>query len=372
MKKINIVLLCTLLFLASCAPSFKNDDEDKVVQKEEEPTGQPSIVPTYKLSDDYYRVVLPYRTSKARGATTNQIANRLDIDEVEQGLMRHSKEYFDPNKLYFEEGQYLDLDTVYSWINELNPLVEEGSEKEVYEENPRYLSHILEQNYLKRNEDNTVELAGVSIGLALKSQYRFQTEVGGPYYYKSISEGKMLEKGRDVAQEVLERVRQIEGLQNVPIMFAIYREEERGSAVPGNFVAKTFVQEGDMSIDEWEGIEEDYILFPSNEAEEKYFDDAQIINTFGVEIAEFFPNYVGYIGEGFYVNEQLQKLTIEVPIEFNGKAEIIGFAQYTYRLVKDKFPNNYDIEIQISSSQKLEGYIYREAGKEDPVVHIFD
>lgn len=370
LKKFNIALLCTLFLLASCTPSVQ-DDEDKVVQKEEEPTGQPSIVPTYKLSEDDYRVVLPYRTSKARGATTNQIANRLDIDEVEQGLMRHSKEYFDPNEVYFEEGQYLDLDTVYSWINELNPKVEEGSEKEVYEDNPRYLSHILEQNFIKRKEDS-VELVGLSIGLALKSQYRFQTEIGGTYYYKNIPKAEMLEKGREVAQTVLERVRQMEGLQNIPIMIAIYREEERGSAVPGNFVAKTFIDQGEMSIDDWEGIEEDYILFPSNEAEEKYFDDAQIVNTFGVEVAEFFPNYVGYIGEGFYVNEQLQKLTIEVPIEFNGKAEIVGFSQYTYGLVKDKFPNNYDIEIQITSSEKLEAYIYREAGKENPVVHLFD
>ncbi|WP_010097427.1 CamS family sex pheromone protein [Ornithinibacillus scapharcae] len=372
MKKRIGLLLIILLMLASCAPSF-DEGEDELVQNEEEPTGQPSIVPTYKLSEEDYRVILPYRTSKARGATTNQLGdNRLDIDELEQGLMRHSKEFFDPKKLYFEEGQYLDQTTIFSWIDELNPQVEKEADEDVYRKNPRYLSHILEQNYIKRNEDNSVELAGVSIGLALKSQYRFQTEVGGAYYYEPISEKEMLEKGQEMAQTILERIRKIEGLEKVPIMFAIYREEKRGSAVPGNFVARTYVKDSDMSIDDWDTIEEDYILFPSNEAEKKYFDDAQIVNTFGVEIAEFFPNYVGYIGEGFYVNEELQKLTIEVPIEFNGKAEIIGFAQYTYGLVKDKFPNNYDIEINITSSHQLEGYIYRKAGEENPIVHLFD
>jgi protein involved in sex pheromone biosynthesis len=371
MKKFNILLLCLLLFLASCAPNM-NDKKDEVVQKEEEQTGQPSIVPTYKLSDEDYRVILPYRTSEARGVITNQMFNRLDIDEMEQGLMRHSKEYFDPSKYYFEEGQYLDSETVYNWITELNPKVKKGSDVKVYRKNPRYLSHILEQNYLKRTENNTVELVGVSIGIALKSQYRFQTEVGGPYYYESIPKDKMMAKGEEIAQEILQRVRNIEGLEKVPIMFALYREEESGSAVPGNFVAKTYVKASDMSIDGWDDVKEDFILFPSSEAEDKYFDDAQIVNTFGVEISEFFPNYVGYIGEGFYVNEELQKLKIEVPIEFNGKAEILGFAQYTYGLVKDKFPNKYDIEIKISSSQKLEGYIYRKAGKENPTVHIFE
>ncbi|MFS0674499.1 CamS family sex pheromone protein [Ornithinibacillus sp. 179-J 7C1 HS] len=372
MRKINILFLSTLLLLASCAPSL-NDEDDEVLQTEEQPTGQPSIVPTYKLSDEDYPIILPYRTSKARGVTMNQMgANRLDIDEMEQGLMRHSKEHFDPNKYYFEEGQYLDSSTVYSWIDELNPEVESGADVETYRENPRYLTHILEQNFIKRNEDNSVELVGLSIGLALKSQYRFQTEIGGPYYYESISKSEMLEQGEEIAQKVLEKIRGIDGLQNVPIMFALYREEKVGSAVPGNFVAKTYVEASDMMIDDWQPIKEDYILFPSNEAEEKYFDDAQIVNTFGVEIAEFFPNYVGYIGEGFYVNEELQKLTIEVPVEFNGKAEIIGFAQYTLGLVKDKFPNNYDIEIKITSSHQLEGYIYREAGEEDPIVHLFD
>ncbi|WP_047979588.1 CamS family sex pheromone protein [Ornithinibacillus contaminans] len=371
MKKLTIGLISILLLLTSCAPKI-GEEEDELMPNEEEPTGQPSIVPTYKLSDEDYRVILPYRTSEARGVITNQLANRLDIDEMEEGLMRHSKEYFDPNKVYFEEGQYLTDETVYTWIDELNPVVEKGSEVEEYRENPRYLSHILEQNFLKRNDDNTVDLVGLSIGLALKSQYRFQTEVGGPYFYEDIKQADMLKKGQEIAQKVLERIRGMEGLADVPVMFAIYREEEVGSAVPGNFVAKTYVQDGDLSIDEWEAVKEDYILFPSSEAEKKYFDDAQIVKTFGIDIAEFFPNYVGYIGEGFYVNEELQKLTIEVPIEFKGKGEVIGFSQYTYGLVKDKFPNKYDIEIKISSSDKLEGLIYRESGEENPTVHIFD
>lgn len=372
MKKISIFLLSILVLLTSCVPGLNNED-DELLQTEEQPTGQPSIVPTYKLSDEEYSVVLPYRTSKARGVTTHQMGdNRLDINELEQGLMRHSKEYFDPSQYYFEEGQYLDSTTVYEWIDELNPKVKTNAKEEEYRENPRYLTHILEQNFLKRNEDKTVELVGVSIGLAMKSQYRFQTEVGGPYYYEPITEKKMLAEGEKLAQTILERIREIDGLQNVPIMFAIYREEKQGSAVPGNFVAKTYVEEGDRKINDWGMLNEEYILFPSSEAEKKYFDDAQIVNTFGKDIANFFPNYVGYIGEGYYVNEQLQKLTIEVPIEFNGKAEIVGFAQYTYGLVKDKFPNNYDVEIKITSSDQLEGYIYREAGEEDPIVHLFN
>ncbi|MDY0395640.1 CamS family sex pheromone protein [Virgibacillus halophilus] len=53
-----------------------------------------SIVPSYQLSKENYRMILPYKPSKARGVIVGQLANRMDIDEVEEGLRRHSKEFF--------------------------------------------------------------------------------------------------------------------------------------------------------------------------------------------------------------------------------------------------------------------------------------
>ncbi|WP_163970958.1 CamS family sex pheromone protein [Oceanobacillus halotolerans] len=371
MKKITIYLIGVLLFLTSCAPDI-NEDE---VLHEDEAEQETSIVPSYQLSEENYRMVLPYKTSAARGVITNQMGNRLDIDEMEEGLRRHSKEVYDPETYYFQEGQYLTEDTVYEWLGEgeegFNPEIPEGAEEEIYRENPRYLSHILEQNFLRRNEDNSVDLVGVSLGIALKSVYRFQTEIGGPYYYEEIPKSDMLNEGKEIAQSILERVREIEGLEDVPILIGLYREAEQGSPVPGNYVALTNVDSGSRTIDEWESIDEEYILFPSDEAEEKYFDEFQLFNSFANEIATYFPNYVGAIGEGFYINEELRKLTIEVPLEFYGKAEVIGFTQYTYGVINEMFPNYYDLEIKINSDDKMESLIYRDAGDDNPTVHIF-
>lgn len=401
MGKRSIILMIALLLLASCAPSI--NDEDEVLQKKDEDTNsKTAIVPSYRYSDEDYKMILPYRPSKARGVIVRQLGNRLDIDEMEAGLRRHSKEVFDPNKYFFEEGQYLTEDIINGWLGRklteeqlnkekketkeseaelqqgLNPPIEDIADdkkkekEEAQRESPRYLSHILEQNFLKKKEDNTVELVGVSIGLAIKSVYRFQTEIGGPYFYEEISEKKMLDQGKKIAQTVLERVRKIEGLEKVPIMIALYREESQDSPVPGNFVAKTTVSENSMSIDEWKTVKEDYVLFPSNESEKTYFEDNQIVDSFGKKIQEYFPNYVGMIAEGFYMDEKLEKLSIEIPIEFYGKGEVIGFTQYAYGLVKEMFPDYYDLEIKVMSTEKMESLIYRDAGKEDPVVHIFD
>src|SRR5699024_5359132 len=254
------------------------------------------------LTEDQYKILLPYKPSAARGAITNQVTNRVDINELEEGLRRHSTSVFDPQDYVFEEGQYLDTDFIYSLIDSLNPDIS-GDSVEEHRDNPRVFSHILEQNFLEVKEDNTAELVGVSIGIALKSVYRFQTEIGGPYYYEDISTSEMRETGREVAEHILSELREIPELANVPIMFALFREEEQSSPVAGNFVEKTFVSEGEGSIGEWESINEENILIPSQTAREKYYEDFQIVESFAQRIADYFPNYVGVAGEGFYIDE---------------------------------------------------------------------
>src|SRR5699024_4922764 len=399
------LLLGILLFVTSCAPDVQEDEE---VVKDNEQQEETSIVPSNQLSKDNYRVVLPYRVSAARGVITNQLANRLDIDEMEEGLRRLAKDYYSPDDYYFEEGQYLSESTVYGWLgrtltkkelekevkkevdkrkkNEmnydeeqikknlqqgLNPSISDDEDKKAHKENPKYLSHILEHNFLVKNDDDTVSLNGISIGLAMKSVYRYQTEEGGPYYYEDISKKQMLKKGYELADTIVERMRGMEGLEDIPIMVAIYREAEQSSSIPGNFVARGFVDSDSDSVKKWEDINEEFVLFPSDDAKEDHFDDYQTVNNFGEEIAKYFPNYVGVVGEGFYYDGDLKQLTLEIPIEFFGKGEVIGFTQYAYGLVQDMFSDYYDLEIKITYSQQVESFISKEAGEKEPTVHIF-
>lgn len=76
------------------------------------------------------------------------------------------------------------------------------------------------------------------------------------------------------------------------------------------------------------------------------------------------------IGDGFYINEELQKLTLTIPLEFYGKGEVVGFTQYTYGLVKEMFQDYYELEVKIKSNEKMESVIYRDAGEKEPTVHI--
>ncbi|HHU19367.1 MAG TPA: CamS family sex pheromone protein [Bacilli bacterium] len=382
-RKVLVVLI--MLILVGCAPDFSNRDEVIDETLPEDSGQETAIIPNYSVSESEYQVLLPYRLSQSRGVTTNQVANRLDITALENDLRRHSTTVFDPDTYFFQEGQQIGYSELFSWLEResestelgLNPSADIDDDTstedkiEIERENPKYLSHILEQNYLVRTDDNVVQLGGISIGIAMKSVYRFQTEVGGPFYYEEIDFDDMLAEATTIAEEVVGRLRAKDGLQEIPIMVAIYREAPRDGLVPGSFVAKKTVQGGSQTIGSWEMIDETYVLFPSTEARNLDSNLSSTVEEFKSGVEDFFPNFVGVIGEGFYQDGEIQRLILEIPIEFNGQAEVVGFTQYVYGLMMDSFQPHFDLEIDIRSNQRQESLIIREAGAEEAFVHVY-
>ncbi|TFB14269.1 CamS family sex pheromone protein [Filobacillus milosensis] len=367
MKKVALLLAITLM-ISGCSPKFESDEEvvqDNTENPEEE---QRSIVPS-QISKGQYQTILPYKPSAARGIITRQVANRYDIDELEQGLIRHAKGTFDPEKYLFQEGQYLTSELIYKWIDELNPEKKNSKSREYHENNPRVFSHIVEHNYLVRGDGNRVELAGIAIGVALKSEYQFDIE--GRDYIQSISKEQMLETGKEVTESLLTRIRKIKELQDVPVMVALYRQNTNNAIIPGNFVAKTEVEPSAQIVDEWTSIDEKYVLFPSNEAETDFYDHSEMMKEFRQSVQNYFPNYIGVIGKGFYVDDKLKELTINIPIEFYGKQEVVGFSQHVYGLILEHFPNNFDLEITVESQKRQEAVLVRKAGEDEPMIHIY-
>ncbi|KAB8130123.1 CamS family sex pheromone protein [Gracilibacillus oryzae] len=382
MKKVRYGLLAMVVLLSACAPQFGQAPEETIIDENQDDMQQETaIIPKYQLDEENYRVLIDSNLSQARGVITNQIANRVDIDELEEGLRRHSKEVYDPDSYFFQEGQYLTEDILYSWLERydeqsdplgLNPEISDsGDAVENEQANPKYLSHILEQNYLTKSEDDVMQLSGLSIGIAMKSVYRFQTEIGGPYYYENISQEEMMREANELADVIVQRIRETEGLENVPIMMAIYREASQSSLVPGSFVAKTNIAGDSSSVGDWKEVDEEHVLFTASAGENTYPETWATIVDFEADISSYFPNYVSVIGEGFFREGQLYNLTIDIPVSFYGKAELIGFTQYVYGLVVSAFPNDYNLEINITSGEQVEALIVREAGADEGFVHIY-
>ncbi|MGG0720110.1 CamS family sex pheromone protein [Robertmurraya massiliosenegalensis] len=389
MRKISLVVLAFFLLLTGCAPNFQKEQE---IVQEKDDSKEKAIIPKYKISDQYYQTILPFEPSEARGLTVSQLNTRYDIDEFETGLMRIAQNTFNPDKFLFQEGQYLDRKTVGLWLNRkytdeqveklemkaeenigLNPIDPgEGDVQTRNRENPIYLAHILEHNYLVRGEDGTARLGGIVIGLAMNSVHYFQEVQYGATFETKIDHAVLDREGKRIAQEVVGRLRQIEGLEKVPITIALFEQESNSSVVPGNFFAYANASEGSSKLGGWEAVKEDYVLFPSTDAQNNYRDDLTSFLNFKQDVEEYFPNFNGVIGKAFYIDNELQDLSIDIPIQFYGKSEAVGFTQYVTGLILEHFPNYIAVEVNISSVNGPEALIVRKVNQDEPFVHIYN
>ncbi|WP_404430601.1 CamS family sex pheromone protein [Sutcliffiella horikoshii] len=383
MKRFLSLLLVVSLFATGCVPGFEKQEEVVQDPAQQENTEQ-AIVPRYKISDDYYQTILPYKPGETRGQIAPRLNSRVDVEELETGLMRMAQEVFPSDSYLYQEGQYIKRDTIRNWLGRVDPEDEEKpglnpplirgvDTEDTNEKSPIYLAHIQEQNYLVRKGEDQVELGGVSIGIALNSvhYYNLSDDEGGYPREYVIPDDELEAEGKKIAEEVIRRVRGMEGLENVPIIIGLYKQSPANAVVPGSFIAKANVATGDNSIGKWEEVNEEYHLFPNSDTTELYRDDAVRFENFKLDIDDYFPNHTGVIGKGYYRDGELQQLSIEVNMEFNGKAELIGFTQYVTGLVVEHFPNYINLQVSISSISGEEALIVRDAGSEKPFVHIY-
>ena len=370
MKKHVMMLLVLVLILSACAPNFNKEEKVKTEDVDSNTT-ETAILPNYKISDDYYKVVVPFKASEARGLVVNNLNTRYNIAEFETGLMRIAQNAYDPEKYFFQEGQYLDRTLISNWLGRkssknaegLNPAGKENGKE------PIYLAHILEHDYLVKTDDNSLKLGGISIGLAMNSVYSYE-EKGAAKELK-LDRTKLEKEGKKIAAEVVKRIREVEGLEQVPIIISLFEQKESSSVVPGNFFAYSKVAGNSKSIGDWESINEKYVLFPSSDT--KYKSEVDSFSYFKQDIEKYFPNFNGVVGRAFYVNDKMQNLSIEIPIQFYGEAEALGFTQFVAGKVMEHFPpnNNSSVQVSITSVYGPESLIVRDVDAGEPYIHIY-
>ena len=384
MRKLFTVLVLLAVILSGCLP--KPDDQDEVV-KEDEESEQKAVVPKFQISESYYRTLSPFKPSDARGLISNNLSSRYDSDELEEGLLRISQKVFPTDEYIFQEGQYLDRKTVQNLLNRkmtnaqlkkkklkpednigLNPLIKSEKDEKAHTNNPIYLSHILEHNFLVKSKDNKVKLGGISLGLAINSVYYFT--IDGKEHRVEIPDEAVEREGKRIAEELIEQIRKIEGLEDVPVVIGLFKQQDKTSIIPGNYFAYATAKRKSTSLD-WHKVKEKYVLFPSNEATENYRKDAQQFDMFSTDIAGYFENYNGVIGKALYVDDELTKMSIDISMQFYGKTEVIGLSQYVAGLIVETFPEYTTTEVNIKSVTGNEALILKEPDMDEPFVYIY-
>lgn len=373
-KYLGMLTLALLLTVSGCAPSL--DDKSEVIQNTEEAETKTVIIPSLQLDETYYRTLLPYEESASKGLVLSNLSTKYDMKEVENGLLRISQNMFAPDKYLFQEGQYLDTSTLKDWLARsnqeepgLNPSDEGLTGEEKAKKAPVYISHIVEQNYLEK-VDNTVSLSGISIGLALNSTYYYTKEDFGATYEEKLTQSQIEENGKRIAEEVVTRLRQMDGLADIPIVVGLFKQNSRNAVVPGTYFAYSTAPAG-KNVSDWKLVDEEYVLFPTAESQERYRDLDIIFRNFKQDVEMYFPNYTSIIGTGYFKDKVLQKWTVTIPIQFYGSAEVTGFTQHLAGLVKNHFDPSMNIEVQVNSLDGAEALLIKKPGDEEANVHIY-
>ncbi|AXF57543.1 CamS family sex pheromone protein [Salicibibacter kimchii] len=406
-RRVLAVSLAMLLILSGCADFLDPDTTEETAETEDGEQQQETAdvgAPVPSLSE-YYRNVFPdgeYEPGEVRGYTSGEgcysgtAYNRLDLERLEIGLSEIASETFPPEDYFIQEGQFVESNELNAWLARyedvdgdddeegnaglgLNPSLGDGEGfEEQHSNHPCVLSHIIEQNYHIENDDGELELGGVAVALSLNSIYYFreQNEDGtyGSWFDETISEEEAMDAGEEMAEEVVDRLRsnaREEGMLNdVPIVISLFREAPQNSITPGEFIGAATAEAG-SDLGSWETLNEEHYFFPSDRAFDHVPEDAERFNQFKEAVNSYFSDHIGVTARGHYQGNDLESLSIEVPIRFHTKMETIAVTQQAASELEEHFQTGIDITMTITTNAQTEALITREGG-EEVHVHIYE
>ncbi len=373
-KKIIATLAATVFLLSACSdPTGESTTTDPA-----NPTGKTTKTTTtsHQLSNDYYKTVVnngSYQISKTRGSTLGLNSN-FNLKAFETGLMSLSQLHFDTDNYYFQEGQYITDKMANNWLKRyseenkkgLNP--EDNGKDEPTERTPYYLNSVLEQDYMIKKEDKYA-LGGISIGLSMNAIDYYQKVEFGADYETKISRDELLKQGKVMADKIVQQLREIDGVGNVPIAVGIFEQTPKDSLAGGSFIIEAVSEKGTTKVGNWKALNQKKVIFP---LVEETSNELSNFENFKAEVENFFPNLSGVTAEASYTDEQLVKMKITINTQFYGESEIIGFTQYVADKATTFLPPNIPIEITIGSINGTESFMARKTGETKFYTHIFN
>ena len=141
----------------------------------------------------------------------------------------------------------------------------EDDPEKIAEQSQAYLSNILEQDFYDSGDTKGKNIKGMTIGLAMNSVYYYQKK-DGETYSKELDDKEIEKQGKQMASEILTRLRANDDLKDIPIHFAIYKQSDQNSITPGEFIANTTVDDDQTKINKWKKIDQVSALLPSSTA----------------------------------------------------------------------------------------------------------
>ncbi|PTK19882.1 hypothetical protein BUZ72_06815 [Staphylococcus saprophyticus] len=398
MKRTIILFISAILVLTACGNNDEKSKEQSNEKEQQKESGSVKEIATDKnVQGDNYRTILPFKESQARGLLQDNMANSYNGEDFENGLLDLSKSVFPTDEYLYQDGQYLDKDMINAFLNpkytkdEVNKMDEsdrkekkanenlglnpshkgETDPEKIAEQSPAYLSNILEQDFYASGDTKGKKIKGMTIGLAMNSTYYYQKEKDGETYSKDLDDKEIEKQGKQMAEELLSRIRENKDLKEIPIHFAIYKQSGENSIVPGEFIAGTTVEDGKTRINDWKDINQKTALLPSEEAGELDENLNSDFKQFNDNLQTYFNNFTQAVGTVKFDNKKAKQLSVDLPIDYYGKAETIGITQYVTEQADKYFDGIDEYEIHIKDGNNPKALISKTKDDKEPQVHIY-
>ncbi|MEB7822802.1 CamS family sex pheromone protein [Staphylococcus xylosus] len=398
MKRTIILIISAIFVLSACGQNEEKPKEKLKDNAQQQESGSIKEIATDKnVQGDNYRTILPFKESQARGLLQDNMANSYNGEDFENGLLDLSKSVFPTDEYLYQDGQYLDKSTINAFLSpkytksEVDKMDEEERKEKKANENlglnpshngetdpekiagnsPAYLSNILEQDFYGSGDTKGKKIKGMTIGLAMNSTYYYQKEKDGETYSKDLDDKEIKKQGKQMAGEILSRIREHKELKEIPIHFAIYRQTGENSIVPGEFIAGTTVEEGKTRINDWKDINQKTVLLPSQEAADLDENLNNDFKQFNDDLQTYFNNFTQAVGTVKFDKKEAKQLSVDVPIDYYGKAETIGITQYVTEQAEKYFDDIDEYEIHIKDGNNPKALISKAKGDKEPQVHIY-
>ncbi|HDH1644074.1 TPA: CamS family sex pheromone protein [Staphylococcus aureus] len=396
--KRTLVLLITAIFILAACGNHKDDQAGKDNQKHNNSSNQVKEIATDKnVQGDNYRTLLPFKESQARGLLQDNMANSYNGGDFEDGLLNLSKEVFPTDKYLYQDGQFLDKKTINAYLNPkytkreidkmsekdkkdkkanenlgLNPSHEgETDPEKIAEKSSAYLSNILEQDFYGGGDTKGKNIKGMTIGLAMNSVYYYKKEKDGSTFSKKLDDSEVKKQGKQMASEILSRLRENDDLKDIPIHFAIYKQSSEDSITPGEFITQATAEKSQTKLNEWHNINEKSALLPSSTAADYDENLNNNFKQFNDNLQSYFSNFTQAVGKVKFVDKKPQRLVVDLPIDYYGQAETIGITQYVTEQANKYFDKIDNYEIRIKDGNQPRALISKTKDDKEPQVHIY-
>lgn len=321
-----------------------------------------------KTSEESYSMIVPITVSNTRDYHAMYLRSSYDFQNIGTRLMELSKKYFSPTEYYMGEGTIITYDRLLALVKRVSGTYEQGLNPEadalfptgkegVSIENAVIVSDVVEQNYFKKTETG-YDLAGISLSIILNPTHEITTN--NTTYQVQISEEILYEYGVEMGRKLERYMRTIGEVKNLPILITVYVKSTNSSYIPGKMIAKAYFKDRSPSFDK---LNEVWYLFPSDAVSKLDNDNASQFNLLKQSLANFITEDIGVVGYGFYENNQLKKLSIDIEVNAKTYMELMGVIRYSSELLQTFYNTDFDIELEIKTMNVTKAIVLKSKGK---------